>query len=166
MEIRLAGTGDTAGWLALVEQVRDSFPGLESREAMEEHRKTVLAFLARDEAICAVDGGRLVGALLFSKKAGMLCFLAVDERCRRRHIAQSMVEYMLTFLEPDREITVTTYREGVDEDWAATFFVAKATHEPGTLFNYDTSCSQVLAALTEEFGSPVQEFRRKRSKGE
>ncbi len=68
MEIRLAGTGDTAGWLALVEQVRDSFPGLESREAMEEHRKTVLAFLARDEAICAVDGGRLVGRCCFPRR--------------------------------------------------------------------------------------------------
>ena len=152
MEIRLAGTGDTAGWLALVEQVRDSFPGLESWEAMEEHRKTVLAFLARDEAICAVDGGRLVGALLFSKKAGMLCFLAVDERCRRRHIAQSMVEYMLTFLEPDREITVTTYREGVPEGAAARAFYKRLGFTEGR--------------LTEEFGSPVQEFRRKRSKGE
>ena len=70
MEIRLAGTGDTAGWLALVEQVRDSFPGLESREAMEEHRKTVLAFLARDEAICAVDGGRLVGGAAVFQEGG------------------------------------------------------------------------------------------------
>ena len=108
MEIRLAGTGDTAGWLALVEQVRDSFPGLESRAAMEEHRQTVLAFLARDEAICAVDGGRLVGALLFSREAGMLCFLAVAPGCRRQGAAGRMVEHMLTLLEPGREISVTT----------------------------------------------------------
>ena len=137
--------------LAVLAALLWAVSGLESREAMEEHRKTVLAFLARDEAICAVDGGRLVGALLFSKKAGMLCFLAVDERCRRRHIAQSMVEYMLTFLEPDREITVTTYREGVPEGAARAFYKRLGFTE---------------GRLTEEFGSPVQEFRRKRSKGE
>ena len=148
MEIRLAGTGDTAGWLALVEQVRDSFPGLESREAMEEHRKTVLAFLARDEAICAVDGGRLVGALLFSKKAGMLCFLAVDPACRRRHIAEQMVTYMLTFLDPQKEVVVTTYREGAPEGAAARAFYKRMGFAEGR--------------LTEEFGSPVQEFVLKR----
>ncbi|MGN0780001.1 MAG: serine hydrolase domain-containing protein [Aristaeellaceae bacterium] len=43
----------------------------------------------------------------------------------------------------------TTYREGVDENWDGTFFTVKPTHEPGTMFNYDTSCSQVLAALAE-----------------
>ena len=43
----------------------------------------------------------------------------------------------------------TTYREGIDRDWAATFFCGRATHEPGTVFFYDTSCSQVLCALVE-----------------
>ena len=57
----------------------------------------------------------------------------------------------------------TTYREGVDEDWAATFFVAKATHEPGTLFNYDTSCSQVLCALCQRLaGEDMLSFLERR----
>ncbi|MBP3647467.1 MAG: serine hydrolase [Clostridia bacterium] len=43
----------------------------------------------------------------------------------------------------------TTYREGIDEDWAATFFTVVPTHEPGAVFHYDTSCSQVLGALVE-----------------
>ena len=43
----------------------------------------------------------------------------------------------------------TAYREGVDEDWAKPFFTAKSTHEPGTVFHYDTGCSQVLAALVK-----------------
>lgn len=152
MEVRLAKVCDTGGWLALVEQVRSSFPGLESREALEEHRETVLAFIARDEAICAVDGDHLVGALLFSKEAEMLCFLAVDADYRRRGIAGQMVEYMLTFLEPGREITVTTYREGAPEGAAARAFYKRLGFTEGK--------------LTEELGSPVQEFRWKRSKGE
>lgn len=43
----------------------------------------------------------------------------------------------------------TTYREGIDEDWAKTFFINQPTHEPGTVFYYDTGCSQVLAALVK-----------------
>ena len=41
----------------------------------------------------------------------------------------------------------TAYREGVDENWAKPFFTGNPTHEPGTVFHYDTGCSQVLAAL-------------------
>ena len=41
----------------------------------------------------------------------------------------------------------TTYREGVDENWARPFFTAASTHEPGTVFHYDTGCSQVLSVL-------------------
>ncbi len=43
----------------------------------------------------------------------------------------------------------TTYREGVDENWAQTFFTGTPTHEPGTVFYYDTGCSQALAALVK-----------------
>ena len=43
----------------------------------------------------------------------------------------------------------TTYREGIDDNWDESFFTAHPTHEPGTMFNYDTSCSQVLAALCQ-----------------
>ena len=70
MEIRLAGTGDTAGWLALVEQVRDSFPGLETKEALEEHRAVALDFISKESAICAKCQERIVGALLFSNSRG------------------------------------------------------------------------------------------------
>ena len=148
MEIRLAAAEDIGGWVALVEQVRGSFPGLKTREAMEAHQETVLAFIARGEAVCAVDGGRIVGALLFSREAGMLGFLAVAPGCRRQGIAGQMVECMLAFLEPGREITVTTYREGVPEGAAARAFYKRLGFTEG--------------ALTEEFGSPVQEFRWKR----
>ena len=88
MEIVKAQTGDVEGWMALVEAVRDGFPGLETPEAMQAHRRTVLEFMARGEALCAREQGRVVGALLFSREAGMLCFLAVDPAWRRRRIAR------------------------------------------------------------------------------
>ena len=37
MKIQLASSENIDAWMALVEQVRDAFPGLETAEAMVEH---------------------------------------------------------------------------------------------------------------------------------
>ena len=148
VKIELGRARDIDGWMKLVEQVKDDFPGLETVEGMAEHRDTVLAFMARDSAVCVKDGGRVVGALLFSKENSMLSFLAVDPVYRRQHIAENMVNLMLTFMEPGRDIVVTTYREGVPAGIAARAFYKRLGFSEGK--------------LTEEFGSPVQELILKR----
>ncbi len=57
----------------------------------------------------------------------------------------------------------TAYREGVDENWARPFFTVTPTHEPGTVFNYDTGNSQVLAALVKRLsGMEVIDFLNER----
>ena len=57
----------------------------------------------------------------------------------------------------------TAYREGVDENWALPFFTGKPDHAPGTVFNYDTGCSQVLAALVRRLsGMEVMDFLEER----
>ena len=57
----------------------------------------------------------------------------------------------------------TAYREGVDENWTKPFFTAAPTHEPGTVFNYDTGCSQVLAALVRRLsGQEAIDFLNER----
>lgn len=144
VNVELAEACDLDGWMGLVEQVRDSFPGLETEAALEKHRKTVLDFMSRKAAICAKREGQVVGTLLFSKEPAVLCFLAVDAACRRQHIAERMVSCMRTFLDPTKEVTVTTYREGVPEGVAARAFYKRLGFAEGK--------------LTEEFGSPVQEF--------
>ena len=146
MEIRPAQPQDIDAWMALVEQVRDQFPGLETSKAMEEHRATVLDFIRQSSAICAAEAGQIVGALLFS-----LCFLAVDPSCRRQHIARKMVHFMLPLMEEGRDIIVTTYREGDPNGAAARAFYKRLGFAEGR--------------LTEEFGSPVQEFVLKYSSG-
>lgn len=80
MKIQLTNSENIDAWMALVEQVRDAFPGLETAEAMAEHRATVLQFIQESSAICALEAGRVAGALLFSKENSVLCFLAVDPR--------------------------------------------------------------------------------------
>ena len=115
MEIALARPCDIDCWMALVEQVKDAFPGLETQEALAEHRGTVLDFMRRGGAICAKVNGKIAGALLFSREDSVLCFLAVDPACRRQHIAEKLVRCMFTFLDANRDVRVTTYREGAPE---------------------------------------------------
>ena len=144
MEIRLAQPQDLAGWMELVEKVRFSFPGLETPEALEVHRQTVRAFMRRGWAVCAVERQRIAGVLLFSAEDNTLCFLAVDPAFRRRHAAADMVACGLAHMDPRRAVTVTTYQEGDPAGTAARAFYKSLGFTEGK--------------LTEEFGSPVQEF--------
>lgn len=144
MEIRLAQPQDLAGWMELVEKVRFSFPGLETPEALEGHRQTVRAFMRRRWAVCAVERQRIAGVLLFSAEDNTLCFLAVDPAFRRRHAAAGMVACGLAHMDPRRAVTVTTYRESDPAGTAARAFYKSLGFTEGK--------------LTEEFGSPVQEF--------
>lgn len=148
MEIGFGRECDIDSWMQLVNKVKESFPGLETKEALDEHRNTVLDFMSKQSAICAKSKDKIVGTLLFSKEQNMLCFLAVDEEYRRQHIAEQMVSYMLTYMDAKKEVVVTTYREGVPEGAAARAFYKRLGFVEGR--------------LTEEFGSPVQEFVLKR----
>ena len=148
MTIGLGAKQDIDSWMNLVEKVKDSFPGLETEEALQEHKKTVLDFMERSSAICAKDQGEVVGTLLFSSENNTLCFLAVDSKYRRQLIAEKMVSYMLTKMDSLKDIYVTTYRDEVPEGAAARAFYK--------------SIGFIEGKLTEEFGSPVQEFVFKR----
>ena len=102
MKIELGRAGDIDDWMRLVDQVKESFPGLETKAALEEHRNTVLEFMREGSAICAKSEDMIVGTLLFSPERNMLCFLAVDATYRRQHVAERMVSYMLTSMQPER----------------------------------------------------------------
>ncbi|MCM1542818.1 MAG: beta-lactamase family protein [Blautia sp.] len=55
----------------------------------------------------------------------------------------------------------TTYKRYAGEDWTESFFRVKPDHVPGTVFSYDTSSSQVLAALVEKLtGKKMLDYMR------
>ena len=148
MKIEFGREPDIEMWMNLVNKVKSRFPGLETKEALDEHRQTVLTFMRASSAICAKTEDQIVGVLLFSRDEPMLCFLAVDEQYRRQHIAERMVLHMLSCMNPEKEVIVTTYREEVPEGIAARAFYKRLGFVEGE--------------LTEEFGAPVQEFILKR----
>lgn len=124
---------DTGSWMSLVQKVSSSFPGLETEEALTEHRRTVLDFMDRQEAIYAKENDVIVGVLLFSKENNILCFLAVDPIYRRQHIAEKMFRFILPHMSTGKPITVTTYRDGVPEGVAARAFYQKLGFVPGQM---------------------------------
>ena len=144
MQIRLAEKHDIDCWMRVVGNVRAQFPGLETREALAEHRNTVLGFMARQAALCAEASGALIGVLLFDRENGILCFLAVDPDWRRRHVGTALVRRMLSLLDPGQDVLVTTYCDDVPEGMAARVFYQRLGFVEGR--------------LTEAFGSRVQEF--------
>ena len=144
MEIRIANECDIDVWMNLVSKVRDSFPGLETKEALDGHKDTVLGFIRKESAICARIEDKIVGVLLFSKDNNRLCFLAADPEYRRQHIAEKMFRFILPRMSAGKPITVTTYRDGVPEGVVARAFYQKLGFVPGQ--------------MTVEFRSKVQEF--------
>ena len=87
---------DLESWMALVRDVRGNFPGLETEEALEEHRQTVLRFMEKEQALCVKRGDMVVGVLLFSKKHNMICCLAVAPETRRQGIGSALLEEALS----------------------------------------------------------------------
>lgn len=144
MNIRTAEKNDINNWMNLIHKVKDIFPGLDTKEALLEHKNTVLDFMEKGLAVCAEEDGKIIGTLLFLKDEGQLCFLAVDAAYRRRHTAEKMVKLALEEIPENIDVTVTTYREVDPEGVAARAFYKSLGFEEG--------------ALKEEFGSPVQEF--------
>ena len=144
MQVHFGQKEDIDQWMKLVTKVSDNFPGLETEEALEEHKKTVLKFMGEEQALCVKEGDKIVGVLLFSRGHNMICCLAVDPDFRRAGIASAMLDKALSELDRTRDITVTTFREND----------AKGT-APRALYK---KFGFVEGELVEEFGYPNQVF--------
>ena len=135
---------DIASWMELVKNVRWNFPGLETENALEEHKNTVLKFMGEKRAICVKDKERIVGVLLYSLKYNMICCLAVSPDYRKQGIGSRLLCYALERLDRTRPVTVSTFREE-DEKGAA----------PRALYK---KFGFIPDELIEEFGYPNQRF--------
>ena len=144
MEVEYGTLRDIESWMELVKEVRGNFPGLETEEALEEHRQTVLRFMGENRALCVKDGDTVIGVLLLSQKHNMICCLAVAPLHRRKGIAGALLRKALSELDRSKEITVTTFREDDEKGTAPRALYQRFGFAEGKLL--------------EEFGYPVQEF--------
>ena len=130
--------------MKLVRKVSWNFPGLETEESLDEHKKTVLEFMDKQQAICVKKGETVAGVLLFSRSRNMICCLAVDPELRKKGIASILLRKALDELDRSKDITVSTFRENDDKGTAPRTLYMKFGFQEGE--------------MTEEFGYPSQEF--------
>lgn len=145
MTVQFGSAADIDSWMSLVEEISWNFPGLETRESIGEHRRTVLRFMGKGQALCAMDHtGRIMGVLLFSRGRNMICCLGVSPDCRRRGVATQLLTAALAQLDRTKVISVSTFREGDEKGIAPRALYRK--------FGFTED------ALTVEFGYPNQLF--------
>lgn len=147
IQIQKATMKNLKSWMNLAEVIQPLFPGLETQDAMNEYEKTVIRCIENGTAICAAEGARVLGILLYSKENCQLGCLAVHPEYRRHKLGTKMFQQMLADIGLDKDITVETYREGdANGDRARAFY---------------KSCGFVEGELRESMGYPVQIFVRK-----
>ena len=98
MEIRIANECDIDGWMNLVCKVKDSFPGLETKAALDEHRDTVLGFIYKESAICARIEDKIIGVLI--KIINIISGFIVQQRFVAVHTILNKVTGAMLFVLP------------------------------------------------------------------
>ena len=144
MEAVYGMPSDIDSWMNLVNNVSWNFPGLETREKIEEHKETVLRFMSKKQALCIKDKDEIVGVILFSRGHNMICCLAVSPEYRRCGIGSILLKKAIGELNPYKDITVSTFRENDSKGAAPRALYKKFGFAEGELI--------------EEFGYPNQKF--------
>lgn len=139
-DIAFACAEDIPAWMELVRLVIDGFPHLQEDAYMAElHR-----YIQTKQALIAKDGAAAVGIMLFTAQTGSIDFMGIHPLYRKKGLPKAFFRQVIGELLQDKDITITTYREG---DRA------------------DTGHRQMIqglgfaeAELLVEFGYPTQRF--------
>lgn len=135
IKIKLASHENVDSWMELIEKLKGFFPGLETKKEIDEYQNTVNQFIGKNHAICALDGQKVVGFILFSTSQNMLCHMAVHPDYRRIGIASKMISEMLKYLDLTRDVEVITFREDDEKGKAARELYMSFGFVPGELVN-------------------------------
>ncbi len=140
-----AGPADTAGWMDLVRLVINGFPNLQE----DDYRHSLRESIRSGQAFILKDGQTAVGAIMLSREAGSIDFMAIHPFYRKTGIAAAMLDRADRFFPRDRrEISITTFRAGDKAD-------------SGQRETYADLGFREADLLTE-FGYPTQRFVLKR----
>ena len=107
-QIDFAGESDIPAWMDLTDLVVDGYPHLDKREHMRNLRECI----AQRRALIVREAGTAAGVMAFSRENGRIEFLGIHPQYRRSNMAKLFLDKLTTELLPDREISITTYRDG------------------------------------------------------
>ncbi|MCO1603780.1 GNAT family N-acetyltransferase [Desulfosporosinus nitroreducens] len=137
-EILFSTEEDIPLWMDLVRLVIDGFPNLIEHE----HIKILKQYISEKRALMMKENNLAIGIMLISYQTGSIDFLGVHPLYRKQGIAKLFLHKATTELLKNKEISITTFREG---DKADTGY-RKALKELGF----------AEAELLTEFGYPTQ----------
>lgn len=138
--ITYAVPADIPDWMNFITLVIDGFPRFDGAS----HLERVKQYVQQRQALIIRDGAVMAGAAAFSDRAGRIDFLAVHPQYRDYRIARALLDFMIHNTFADREISITTFREGDKAD-------------TGQRAEYKR-LGFAQAELLTEFGYPTQRF--------
>ena len=138
--IRFATKKDIPAWLELVNLVIDGFPNLNEEDYLIELKKAI----SEQRALILIDNEIAMAVMSINYQTGSIDFFGVHPLYRQCGIAKLFLDKIMNELLIDKDITVTTFRDG---DKADTGY-RKAYKELGF----------TEAELLVEFGYPTQRF--------
>lgn len=139
-EVGFAVEADIPCWMELVRLVIDGFPNLQEDDYILELTERI----QRKQALISKDGAAAVGIMLFSRETGSIDFMGTHPLYRRKGIPKVFLDKVMRELTREKEISITTYREGDKADTG---------HRKEVL---DLGFAE--AELLVEFGYPTQRF--------
>ena len=138
--IRFATFSDISSWLKLVDLVIDGFPNLNE----EDYLRNLQKYILEQRALILKDNNMAIAVMAINYDTGSIDFFGVHPLYRQCGIARLFLDKVINEILIDKDITVTTFREG---DKADTGY-RKAYKELGF----------AEAELLVEFGYPTQKF--------
>lgn len=139
-EVEFACEEDIPCWMELVWLVIDGFPHLDE----EQYIQTLRERICTRQALILKDGGVAIGIMLFSYQTGSIDFMGTHPLYRQCGIPKVFLDKVMGELIQEKEISITTYREG---DKADTGYRKEII-----------SLGFAEAELLVEFGYPTQRF--------
>lgn len=139
-QITYATEDDIPCWMNLVRLVIDGFPHLHE----DEHICVLKQRIQSRQALILKDGGAAIGIMLFSPATGSIDFMGTHPLYQQKGIPKAFLGKVMQELRSDKEISITTYRNGDKADTRH----RKQVMELGF----------AEAELLVEFGYPTQRF--------
>lgn len=106
--IRTATEDDIPCWMDLVHLVIDGFPYLDEAEYLLVLKQRIRT----GQALILKDGDTAIGIMLFSSDTGSIDFMGSHPLYRKKGIPKAFLSKVMGELVKDRQISITTYREG------------------------------------------------------
>lgn len=138
--IHIATEEDIPSWMDLVHLVIDGFPHLQEEKYIFELKR----YIKKKQALITKDGDIAVGIMLFSYDTGSIDFMGTHPLYCKKGVPRAFLDKMLCEIMREKEISITTYREGDKADTGH----RKRIQELGF----------AEAELLTEFGYPTQRF--------